>query len=69
MSSSIAAAPTLETKPSPAAATTTLQPDARYSFHTEKLAELRNQAPWTNDAKYFESVALSPSAIIKIVRF
>jgi len=41
--------------------------DSRYSYNEEKLAELRSSAPWTRDAKYLESVAVSPSAIIKIM--
>lgn len=41
--------------------------DVRYSFDEGKLGELRIDAPWTRDAKYLDSVAISPSAIIKIV--
>lgn len=41
--------------------------DARYSFNDEKLAKLRSDSPWTTDTKYFTSVAISPSAIMKMV--
>jgi COP9 signalosome complex subunit 5 len=41
--------------------------DARYSFEPEKLQELRSSAPWMKDPKYFKKVALSPSAIMKIM--
>lgn len=42
--------------------------DARYSFNHERLAKLRSDSPWTTDTKYFTSVAISPSAIMKMVR-
>eukprot|EP00540_Astrosyne_radiata_P017405 CAMPEP_0116839992 /NCGR_PEP_ID=MMETSP0418-20121206/10082_1 /TAXON_ID=1158023 /ORGANISM="Astrosyne radiata, Strain 13vi08-1A" /LENGTH=356 /DNA_ID=CAMNT_0004470179 /DNA_START=6 /DNA_END=1076 /DNA_ORIENTATION=+ len=41
--------------------------DARYSFDSEKLATLRKEAPWTKETKYFQKVALSPSAIMKMM--
>jgi hypothetical protein len=41
--------------------------DARYSFNDERLAKLRSDSPWTTDTKYFTSVAISPSAIMKMV--
>jgi hypothetical protein len=41
--------------------------DARYSFDDEKLTKLRTDAPWTKETKYFTSVAISPSAIMKMV--
>jgi COP9 signalosome complex subunit 5 len=41
--------------------------DARYSFEPEKLQELRKSSPWTKDPKYLKKVALSPSAIMKIM--
>ena len=52
-----------------AASTTTATSiaDARYSFHPEELQKLRTEAPWTNDAKYFTKVAVSPSAIMKMM--
>ena len=41
--------------------------DARYSFNHEKLAKLRTDSPWTKETKYLTSVAISPSAIMKMV--
>lgn len=41
--------------------------DARYSFDDRKLAKLRADSPWTKETKYFTSVAISPSAIMKMV--
>lgn len=41
--------------------------DARYSFQPEQLQKLRDEAPWTKDAKYFNKVAISPSAIMKMM--
>jgi len=41
--------------------------DARYSFHPEELQKLRSEAPWMKDAKYFQKVAISPSAIMKMM--
>ena len=42
--------------------------DSRYHFDAKKLDGLRSEAPWTKDAKYFRKVALSPSAVMKMVR-
>lgn len=42
--------------------------DSRYHFDAIKLDELRSEAPWTKDAKYFRKVAISPSAVMKMVR-
>jgi len=41
--------------------------DARYTFHDEKLAELRKASPWKDDPRYFKGVAVSPSAVMKMV--
>jgi len=41
--------------------------DARYSCDATRLQELRSSCPWTKDPKYFGAVALSPSAIMKIM--
>ena len=41
--------------------------DARYTCDMDKLQELRKSVPWTKDPKYFKSVAISPSAIMKIM--
>ena len=51
-----------------ATATTTAQmADARYTFDPIKLQELQTEKPWMNSAKYFEKVALSPSAVMKMM--
>ena len=44
-----------------------LSADSRYHFDAEKLEELRASAPWTKEAKYFQKVAVSPSAVMKMV--
>mmetsp|Transcript_18522 Transcript_18522/g.28591 ORF Transcript_18522/g.28591 Transcript_18522/m.28591 type:complete len:384 (-) Transcript_18522:45-1196(-) len=41
--------------------------DARYTFDEQKLQDLRSSAPWMKEAKYFEKVAVSPSAITKMM--
>ena len=41
--------------------------DARYTFDDEKLAELRKENPWKDDPRYFKGVAVSPSAVMKMV--
>ena len=41
--------------------------DARYTFDPEALQKLRGDAPWMKDAKYFQKVAISPSAIMKMM--
>jgi len=41
--------------------------DARYTYDEKKLEELRSKAPWTSDPTYFKSVAVSPSAIMKMM--
>jgi COP9 signalosome complex subunit 5 len=42
--------------------------DARYySFNKEKMDDLLQKKPWMKSAKYFETVALSPSAVSKMV--
>jgi len=47
--------------------TTVAAADARYTFDDEKLAELRKANPWKDDPKYFKGVAVSPSAVMKMV--
>jgi len=42
--------------------------DSRYFYDPEKLKEIKQQKPWMKEPKYFEKVAVSPSALIKIVR-
>jgi COP9 signalosome complex subunit 5 len=41
--------------------------DSRYSFNEEKMQALKKESPWTKEAKYFDKVAISPSAIMKMV--
>mmetsp|Transcript_127253 Transcript_127253/g.189684 ORF Transcript_127253/g.189684 Transcript_127253/m.189684 type:complete len:375 (-) Transcript_127253:8-1132(-) len=42
--------------------------DARYySCDAEKLQTLQQEKPWMKDAKYFKNVALSPSAVMKMM--
>ena len=43
--------------------------DARYTFDETKLAELRKLSPWKDDPRYFQSVAVGPSAVMKMVSF
>ena len=42
--------------------------DAYYTFDADDLEALRKSAPWKDDAKWFDKVAVSPSAIMKMVR-
>jgi COP9 signalosome complex subunit 5 len=60
-------APTSTANSSSNNATTTNVADARYTFEPDKLQKLRSDAPWTTDAKYFSKVAVSPSAIMKMM--
>lgn len=41
--------------------------DARYSFNPEALQKIRQESPWTKDPKYLNKVAISPSAIMKMM--
>ncbi|GKY93278.1 hypothetical protein MPSEU_000295300 [Mayamaea pseudoterrestris] len=41
--------------------------DARYTCDMEKLQKLRTAVPWAKDPKFFKTVAISPSAIMKIM--
>lgn len=41
--------------------------DAHYSFDNEELEKFRKSAPWKEDPKWFQSVAVSPSAIMKMM--
>ena len=49
-------------------ATTIDRADARYTCNIEELNKLRQAAPWKNDALWFKSVEVSPTAIMKMVR-
>jgi len=44
-----------------------LAADARYHFDAGKLQKLRTEASWMQDPKYFNKVAVSPSAVMKIM--
>jgi hypothetical protein len=44
-----------------------LPADARYHFDADKLKKFQTEAPWTKDPKYFDKVAISPSAVMKIM--
>lgn len=50
-----------------AGGTTRPSADARYACNADELQAFRSSVPWTNDPKYFKKVALSPSAIMKIM--
>jgi len=41
--------------------------DSRYHFDEKKLGNLRKEAPWTKDPKYFKSCSISPSAVMKMM--
>lgn len=41
--------------------------DARYWYDAEKLRQLKSDAPWMKNPKYFQSVAVSPTAVMKIM--
>ncbi|KAL7531063.1 hypothetical protein ACHAXR_003818 [Thalassiosira sp. AJA248-18] len=41
--------------------------DARYTFDEAKLDELRKSCPWKDDPRYFKGVAVSPSAVMKMM--
>ena len=43
--------------------------DSRYTFDEVKLEELRKKVPWKDDPKWFKHVTVSPSAIMKMVRY
>lgn len=43
------------------------QPDARFHVDEAALETVRTEAKWMQNPKYFQQVALSPSAIIKIM--
>lgn len=53
-----------EVEPSPAASRSA---DARYSFDVEQMNAFKAEAPWMKNPKYFTKVAISPSAVMKIM--
>ena len=46
---------------------TPVAPDARYTFNDEALQKLRSESPWMQSPKYFEKVAVSPTAVARIL--
>lgn len=42
-------------------------PDSRYTFDETRLAELRKSSPWKDDPRYFQGVAIGPSAVMKMM--
>jgi len=47
---------------------TSISEDDLYTFDEESLEEFRKNAPWNDDPKWFNNVAISPTAIMKMVR-
>ena len=41
--------------------------DNIYSFKELEVENVRKSKPWVNDPKYFKSVKISPSAVIKMM--
>lgn len=41
--------------------------DARYYYNADQLQALKMEAPWMKNPKHFKTVALSPSAVMKIM--
>mmetsp|Transcript_12350 Transcript_12350/g.17600 ORF Transcript_12350/g.17600 Transcript_12350/m.17600 type:complete len:358 (-) Transcript_12350:74-1147(-) len=41
--------------------------DSRYSYDVDRLAKFREEKPWIKDPKWFKSVEVSPSAIMKMM--
>lgn len=41
--------------------------DSRYFFSAEELEDLKKKAPWMQNPKHFSKVAVSPSAVLKIM--
>ena len=41
--------------------------DARYYFDTEEMEQFKKEKPWMKNPKHFEKIAISPSALIKIM--
>ena len=44
-----------------------LSPDARYHFDEAKMKTLVESKPWMAEPKYFSGVAISPSAVMKMM--
>lgn len=57
-----------EKKKQAASKTVKLSPDQRYyAVDADKLTALQEEKPWMKSAKYFQSVAVSPSAVTKMM--
>jgi len=46
---------------------TSISEDDLYTFDEESLEEFRKNAPWNDDPKWFNNVAISPTAIMKMM--
>jgi COP9 signalosome complex subunit 5 len=42
--------------------------DGRYYYHADQLQQLKSEAPWMKNPKHFTTIALSPTAVMKIMR-
>jgi COP9 signalosome complex subunit 5 len=54
-------------KPAEEALKTAPTADARYTFDEEALTKLRKDSPWMRSPKYFHKVAVSPTAVARIL--
>lgn len=63
----IVAAAAAAAAPPAASSSSAHSADARYYCDATKLQDLRKSVPWTKDPKFFKKVAVSPSAIMKIM--
>lgn len=43
--------------------------NTRYTYDSKQLDDLRKASPWTDDPKWFTSVSVSPTALVKMVSF
>lgn len=57
-----------ETAAKTAATVDIVNDDQRYYFDPDKLQHLKTESPWMKDAKYFSSIAISPTAVMKIMK-
>lgn len=51
-----------------AASEGTISDDQRYYYDSEQLQRLKTESPWMKDPKYFSSIAISPTAVMKIMK-
>eukprot|EP00984_Skeletonema_dohrnii_P012665 scaffold5166_cov102-Skeletonema_dohrnii-CCMP3373.AAC.5 len=52
---------------SPPPSSSSDDPNARYTFNDTALTALRKSSPWKDDPSYFQSTAISPSAVMKMM--